>query len=87
MAQSVKHQTLDFGSGHDLGSGHDITVYGVKPYVRLCAGSMEPAWDSLFFFPLSHSPLSLIPLLPLPLSAPPLFMLSLSLKIKKHKIK
>ena len=41
MAQSVKHPTLDFSSGHDL------TVHGIKPCLRLCTGSMEPAWDSL----------------------------------------
>ena len=41
MAQSVKHWTLDFGSGNDLG------VCELEPGVRLCAGSMEPAWDSL----------------------------------------
>ena len=39
MAQSVKHLTLDFGSGHDL------TVHGFER-VRLCADSVEPAWDS-----------------------------------------
>ena len=39
MAQSVKRLTLDFGSGHDL------TVRG--PCLRLCANSVEPAWDSL----------------------------------------
>ena len=41
MAESVKRHTLDFGSGHDL------TVREVKPRVRLCADSVEPAWDSL----------------------------------------
>ena len=39
-AQSVKHLTLGFGSGHDL------TVHGIKPRVRLCADSVRP-WDSL----------------------------------------
>ena len=33
MAQSVKHPTLDFGSGHDL------RVREFKPHVRLCSGS------------------------------------------------
>ena len=49
MAQSVKHSTLDFGSGHDL------TFGGMEPYVRLCTDSMEPAWDSILSlsFPLS----------------------------------
>ena len=46
VAQSVKHPTLDFYSGHDL------TVCGVKPSITLCVDSMEPAWDSL---PLSLS--------------------------------
>ena len=41
MAQSVKRQTLDFGSGHDL------TVRGIEPHSGLCADSIEPAWDSL----------------------------------------
>ena len=41
MAQSVKHPTLDFGSGHDL------AVHGFKPHVRLCTDSTEHAWDSL----------------------------------------
>ena len=44
MAQSAKHPTLDFSSGHDL------TVCGMEPCNRLCADSGEPAWDSL-----SHS--------------------------------
>ena len=48
MAQSVKHLTLDFGSGHDL------MVRGIEPHVRLCTDSMEAAWDCL---PLSASPL------------------------------
>ena len=41
VAQSVKHLTLDFGSGHDL------MVYDIKPHIGLCADSVEPAWDSL----------------------------------------
>ena len=41
MAQSVKHLTLDFVSGHDL------LVCGFKPRVGLCAGNAEPTWDSL----------------------------------------
>ena len=28
-------------------TGHDLTVHGIKPHIRLCADSMEPAWDSL----------------------------------------
>ena len=53
--------TLDFGSGHDL------TVREFEPHFRLCADSVEPAWDS-------RSP---------SLSAPPMLVLSLSLKISK----
>ena len=49
MPQSVKHLTPD------LGSGHDLTVHEFKPCLRLCANSVESAWDSLS----------------LPLSAPP----------------
>ena len=37
VAQSVKHPTLDFGSGHDL------TVRESKPCVGLCADGTEPA--------------------------------------------
>ena len=56
MAQSVKHLTLDFGSGHDL------TVCEFKPHIGLCTDSVEPTWDSL-------SPsLSALPLLMLSLS-------------------
>ena len=55
--------TLDFSSGHDL------TVHEFEPCVRLCADSVEPAWDSLS--------------LSLSLSAPPLLILSLSLKLNK----
>ena len=44
MAESVKHPTLSFGSGHDL------TVHEIQLQVGLCADSMETAWDSL-----SHS--------------------------------
>ena len=54
MAPSVEHPTLDFGSRHDL------RVCEFEPRVRLCADSVEPAWDSL-------SPLSLHPSLPLSL--------------------
>ena len=41
MVQSVKHVTLDFGSGHDL------MVHGFKPHVGLYTDSIEPGWDSL----------------------------------------
>ena len=45
MAQSVKHPTLDFSSSHDL------LVCEIKPYVGLCANSVESAWDSLSLSP------------------------------------
>ena len=41
MAQSIKHPTLGFGSGHDL------TVCEIELHVGLCADSTELAWDSL----------------------------------------
>ena len=41
MAQSVKHPTLD------LGSGHDLTVPEFEPCIGPLADSVEPAWDSL----------------------------------------
>ena len=41
MAHLVKRPTLDFSSGHDL------AVHGIEPLIKLCADSVEPAWDSL----------------------------------------
>ena len=41
VAQSVKCQTFDFSSGHDL------TVCELEPCIRLHADSVEPALDSL----------------------------------------
>ena len=41
VAQSVKHPTLGFGSGHDL------TVCEFEPHTGLRADSAEPAWESL----------------------------------------
>ena len=41
MAQSVKHPTLDFGSGHDLTFGE------FEPRFGLCVDSIETAWDFL----------------------------------------
>ena len=41
VAQSVKHLTLGFGSGHDL------MIRGFEPHIRICADSVEPAWDFL----------------------------------------
>ena len=46
MAQSVKHPTLGFGSGHDL------MVCEFEPLVGLHSDSAEPAWDSLSLFAL-----------------------------------
>ena len=69
VAQSVKRPTLGFGSGHDLTASwvkfesHGSRLREFESHIRLCAGSMEPAWDSLDF----------------PLTAPPQLMLSLSL--------
>ena len=45
VAQSVKPQTPDFDSGHDL------PVREIEPYIRLCADTMEPDWDSLSLSP------------------------------------
>ena len=53
VGQSVKHATLDFGSGHDL------TVCGIEPRVVLCANSEEPAWDSLSPSLSARTPLTL----------------------------
>ena len=41
VAQSVKHLTLDFSSGHDL------TVHEFEPHIRLCTDSVGPASDSV----------------------------------------
>ena len=71
VAQSVKRQTLDFRSGHDL---KDCEF---KPHVGLCAVSVEPAWDSL----------SLLLSLSLSLSLPRPCSLLFSLKINKNKLK
>lgn len=49
VAQSVKHPTLDFSSGHDF------VVHEIKPSIGLCFDSTEPAWDSL------SPPLSALP--------------------------
>ena len=40
-AQLVKCPALGFGSGHDL------KVSGIKSHNRLCADSIDAAWDSL----------------------------------------
>ena len=41
VAQSVKHPSLDFGSGHDL------TIHGIEPCLGLGADSAESASLSL----------------------------------------
>ena len=41
VAQSVKHLTLDFGSGRDL------KVHGIKSQGRFNTDNTGPAWDSL----------------------------------------
>ena len=41
VAQSVKHPTPDFSSGHDL------MVHGFEPHVGLHANGVESAWYSL----------------------------------------
>ena len=41
VAQSVKHLTLDLGSGHDFSSRE------IEPHVRLFTDSVEPTWDLL----------------------------------------
>ena len=71
VAQSVKHPTLDFGSGHDLKIGETESRTG------LCANSMEPAWDS--FSPSLSAPLTL--------ETEHLHMFSLSLKNKLLNLK
>ena len=44
VAQLVKHQTLDFDSGHDLSVLDSSPESGSTPTVQT-----EPAWDSLSF--------------------------------------
>ena len=63
VAQSFKHPTLDFSSGHDF------EVHDIEPSVGLLTYSTEPAWDSLSL------PLSL----PLPCSYARVFPLSLKI--------
>ena len=41
MAQSVKHLTVDFSSGHDL------IAHEIDPHISLCFDSAEPAGESL----------------------------------------
>ena len=52
VARSVKHLTLDFGSGNDL------MAHVSEPRIRPWADRAEPAWDSLLL-PLSLPSLSL----------------------------
>ena len=51
MVQSIKHPTLEFGSGHNL------RVCGLEPHVELCSDSLEPVWESLSLLslPLFHA--------------------------------
>ena len=49
VAQSVKHLTLGFSSGHDL---MDCEF---EPHIGLCADSREPAWDFSLSLPSSLS--------------------------------
>ena len=53
MAQSVKHPTPGFGSGHDL------PVHEIEPHLGLHADSAEPAWDSLYLLLSAPPPHSL----------------------------
>ena len=48
VAQLIKHQTLDFGSGHDL------KVCEFEPRVGLCADSVEPSEILPLSLPLPH---------------------------------
>ena len=41
VAQSVKHPTLDFDSGHEL------ILHWIKPHAGLRADSTEPAWKEI----------------------------------------
>ena len=63
----AKHLTLDFRSGHDP------SILEIKPHIRLCTDSREPAWDSLP--------------LPLSLSLPALCSHALCLSNKHLEIK
>ena len=67
VAQSIKRQALDFGSGHDL------LVPGFELHIGLCAGDVGPAQNSLSLL------LSVPPALVLSLFLP----LSLSIYILK----
>ena len=60
MAQSVKHEILDFSSDRDL------TVHEIEPCVGLSANSVEPGRDSLS--PSLSAPPLLILSLPLSLN-------------------
>ena len=57
MAQSVKHLTLDFNSGHDLMVGE------TGPYIALCTDSLLTSLFGILSLPLS---------LPLPCLCSPL---------------
>ena len=53
VAQSVKHPTLDFGSGRDL------TVGEFEPHIALHTDGAEPSWSSLSPSISTSSPLML----------------------------
>ena len=46
VAQSVKHPTLGFSSGHDL------MVREIEPHLELHAGNEDLTWDSLSLLPM-----------------------------------
>ena len=72
IRKTMRHLGGSVGEASNFRSGHDLTVYGFKSHIRLCADSLEPG--ACFRFCV------------LPLSAPPLLALCLSLsqKINKH---
>ena len=72
VAQSVKHLTLDVGSGRDL------MVHEFKPHMGLCADGRESAWD--YVSPSLSAP---PPLVRMPAHA---YALSLSLSVKINKL-
>ena len=49
MAQSLKHPTLDFSSGHD------VMVQELEPHVGLGTVSEKSGWDSLSSLCPSHT--------------------------------
>ena len=37
---------IQLSVGLDFGSGHDLSFHEFEPHIRLCADSVEPAWDA-----------------------------------------